>query len=132
MLKYLLVGIGGAAGSLLRYAIASLLLHASRRVPFGTLSANLLGCFIIGILAQIASEINLLTPEARVLLVTGFCGGLTTLSSFIFEMSELLKTAQYATASGYAAATLIGAFMAFAAGALLASLMIKQAGMRIG
>ena len=130
MLKILLVGIGGGAGSLVRYAIAFYFLHASQRFPFGTLSANLAGCFIIGVLAQIASEINLLTPEARVLFVTGFCGGFTTLSSFIFETSEYLKTAQYGAAAGYVAATLFGAALTFAAGSLLAHVVIAQAGLK--
>ena len=130
MLKILLVGIGGGAGSLVRYAFALHFLHASQRFPFGTLSANLAGCFIIGVLAQIASEINLLTPEARVLFVTGFCGGFTTLSSFIFETSEYLKTAQYGAAAGYVAATLFGAALMFAAGSLLAHVVIAQAGLK--
>jgi CrcB protein len=85
-----LVGLGGAAGSILRYwmsgAVQGLASSpASLGFPVGTLAVNVLGCLMIGALAQLAEQRSLLTPDARALLVVGFLGGFTTFSAFANE-----------------------------------------------
>ena len=61
----------------------------------GTLVANLSGCFLLGIIAQMSMPSGLLSPEARLLLAVGFCGGLTTASTMIYETSQYLGDGEY-------------------------------------
>jgi fluoride exporter len=97
-----LVAVGGAAGSVARYMVA---LFAAQRLsatfPWGTLIVNVLGCFLVGLLATLADEFAVLRPETRILLVIGFLGGFTTFSSFsldalrLLEANELFRSALY-------------------------------------
>ncbi len=93
MLKYLLlVGSGGFVGSILRYLIQVFFqVKGGLSFPIGTLVVNILGCFIIGILYGLIEKGNVLSPEYRILLTIGFCGGFTTFSSFAFESLQLMK-----------------------------------------
>jgi fluoride exporter len=85
----LLVALGGAGGSVLRYLVQYYL--NDQRFPYGTLIVNLLGCFIIGILwSVLANNNSLRTEQARLLFVSGFCGGFTTFSAFTSEGNRLL------------------------------------------
>jgi CrcB protein len=82
---------GGAAGLLARHAAVTLLPRAA--LPWGTMSVNLAGCFLIGLFdARIARQ-GLGGPHGRLLLITGFCGTFTTFSSLIYELDALLRTA---------------------------------------
>ena len=89
----LLVGVGGAAGSVARYlcqvAINSVYTF---RFPLATLLVNVAGCFIIGLLYAMAERTSVLSPQFRLLLGTGFCGGFTTFSTFAFENMDLIRT----------------------------------------
>lgn len=129
MLNYLLpliyVGVGGALGAVLRYLTSLGLQSYSLVFPYGTLLANLTGCFIIGVIAQLAEATELLSPEARLFLATGFCGGLTTLSSMIFEWTRLLRDGEYFFALLYFSATFIGAFLCFYMGVLAVKLIFR-------
>lgn len=93
MLKYLLlVGSGGFVGSILRYLIQVFFqARGGSSFPIGTLTVNILGCFMIGILYGLLEKGNVLSPEYRMLLAVGFCGGFTTFSSFAFESLQLMK-----------------------------------------
>jgi CrcB protein len=93
MLKYLLlVGSGGFVGSILRYLTQVFFqVKGGSSFPIGTLLVNILGCFIIGILYGLVEKGNVLSPEYRILLTIGFCGGFTTFSSFAFESLQLMK-----------------------------------------
>jgi CrcB protein len=123
-----LVGIGGCAGSVARYALALLLQRQSLVFPAGTLAANLGGCLIVGGLAQLAAPTPALSPEARLLLATGFCGGFTTLSSLIYELAQFLKDGEYVHAGGYLAASLVGSALAFGLGAWLVKGVFRNTG----
>jgi CrcB protein len=92
MLKtILIVGTGGFIGSVARFYVSKLNLHADFfSVPVGTLLVNVLGCFIIGLLAGIADKSALLTLEWRLFLMVGICGGFTTFSSFANENLMLM------------------------------------------
>jgi len=89
----LIVGIGGSLGSVARY-LCQKYIHEWNPHPFpiGTFLVNVLGCFLIGIIYSLAEKGNLLGPEGRLLLATGFCGGFTTFSAFALENVNLLKT----------------------------------------
>jgi fluoride exporter len=93
MLKdILLVGLGGGVGSVARFlcqrSVSAWYPHA---FPFGTLIVNFLGCFLIGLLLGFMDKGNIVKPEWKLLLVTGFCGGYTTFSAFAAENIQLLR-----------------------------------------
>jgi CrcB protein len=123
-----LVGIGGFAGSISRYALAILLQRHSLVVPAGTLAANLAGCFVIGCLAQLAAPSPALSPEVRLLLATGFCGGFTTLSSMVYELAQFWKEGEHLYAGGYLMLTLAGSVALFYAGGMVIKLVFKATG----
>ena len=93
MANILLVGLGGAFGSIARYLVSGWVQAASKNpsFPFGTLTVNLIGCLIIGFLAQLAEARGVFTPEARALVFVGILGGFTTFSSFGNETLNLAR-----------------------------------------
>jgi CrcB protein len=120
----LLVALGGALGALARYGL-NLAFQAGAAYPWGTLSANLLGCLAMGIVAQfVANAVSLqeswLIPEHyRLLFAVGFCGSFTTLSSFIVEISAMLERNEIVLSFTYFVATLAGGFAFFYLGLVL-------------
>ena len=98
---YLLIAVGGAVGSLLRYLIGGVVQRMSASgFPVGTMFVNVSGCFLIGILVRQFLNMQL-TPEARAFLVVGFCGGFTTFSTFSAETLGLIEGGEYGRAMGY-------------------------------
>lgn len=92
-MKLLLVMLGGGLGALSRYSIAlASAKYLDSRFPMGTLIANLVGCFLIGVLFALAERTNLLGPSARLFFMTGFLGSLTTFSTYALETSRSLST----------------------------------------
>jgi CrcB protein len=93
MFQVLLVGAGGFIGSVLRYGLSSYVQQVSKSVsfPYGTLAVNLLGCLVIGVLAQLADSRGVFTPEARAFVFIGILGGFTTFSSFGNETINLFR-----------------------------------------
>ncbi|HSL60898.1 MAG: fluoride efflux transporter CrcB [Desulfotignum sp.] len=86
MEKLLLVMVGGSLGAASRYGISLLAVNLwGTRFPWGTLTVNLAGCFLIGLLFGLSDRVRLLTPEMRLLLITGFLGAMTTFSTFSME-----------------------------------------------
>jgi CrcB protein len=87
------VGLGGFAGSVLRYLVSGWVQHASKSVafPWGTLAVNVAGCLVIGALSYLADTRGLLHAEARLLLIVGVLGGFTTFSAFGNETMNLLR-----------------------------------------
>lgn len=84
--KWLLVLVGGSLGAASRYGLGLLTARLwGTGFPWGTLVANLSGCFIIGLLFALADRTRLLSPDVRLLLITGYLGALTTFSSFSLE-----------------------------------------------
>ena len=122
---YLLVGLGGLAGSMSRYGLSLAVQRWSIDWPVGTLGANLLGCFLMGILTEISASGEVLSLEARLLLAVGFCGGFTTISSMVFEAAQMIRASEYFHFSVYVGGTLIGSLAAFFAGLFLVIIMIK-------
>ena len=97
-----LIGTGGFLGSIARYFTALILTrHFPSSFPYGTFAANIIGCLIIGIVFGLSERFNWLTPEWRIFLTTGFCGGFTTFSSFAYENIRLLQKGDYLIFASY-------------------------------
>ncbi len=106
MLKnFLLVGIGGGLGSVLRYA-ASLLLN-SKLFPWATLAVNITGSFIIGIVFALSIRQEPLPHSWKLFLAAGICGGFTTFSAFSLENMGLLQSGKYGLAITYMTASIV-------------------------
>lgn len=103
-LGFVAVGAGAAIGAWLRWWLGIVLNPVFPTLPLGTLAANLIGGYLIGVAVAVLSHFEALPPEMRLLVVTGFLGGLTTFSTFSAEASTLIGRAQY----GWAAALVIG------------------------
>jgi fluoride exporter len=124
--SFLLVGVGSLVGGVSRYGLTLLTQNVSAfSLPYGTLLSNLAGCLVIGLIAGFSGRTELLSPEMRLLLATGFCGGFTTLSSFIYELGQFVQDKEYFYASGYFAATLVGAALAFLLGLLISASLLR-------
>ena len=104
----LLVGVGGFVGSIARYLVAVLFANQMSSVfPFATLAVNIVGCFVIGVLFALSDRGNILSPEWRVLLTTGFCGGFTTFSTFSYESLRLIQGGEYLYVALYVLASVV-------------------------
>jgi fluoride exporter len=109
-----LVALGGALGSVSRFLIGGWVQAATKSLdfPFGTLTVNLAGCFIIGILAQLAESSGVFTPQARAFLFIGILGGFTTFSSFANESVNLMRDGEMFNALvNIAANVILGLFL---------------------
>jgi len=92
----LLVGLGGFAGSVLRYLVSGYIQQSTKSIdfPYGTLAVNVIGCFVIGFLAQLAEEHGVFTSQSRSFVFVGILGGFTTFSSFGNETLNLARDSQ--------------------------------------
>jgi len=112
----LLVALGGAVGSALRYIIQSTV-HSKypNFYPYGTFVINISGCLLIGLLMGLAVQQKVLSPQVNLLLIAGFCGGFTTFSTFAYEGNTLLLESKPLQAFLYlAASVVIGMLCAYA------------------
>ena len=107
--KLFLAGIGGFVGSTLRYAVTGYVQQWTKSIefPYGTLAVNLIGCFAIGLLSQLAETRGVLTAEARTLVFIGVIGGFTTFSAFGNETINLWRDGENLLASANIAAHLV-------------------------
>jgi CrcB protein len=125
-LPYLYVGVGSMLGGVSRYSLTRVTQeYGLFSLPFGTLLSNLTGCLVIGLVAGIGARSEVLSTEMRLLLATGFCGGFTTMSSFVYELGQLVQDKAYFYASSYFVGTLVGAGLAFLLGLLLSELLVR-------
>lgn len=92
-MKLLWIGLGGCAGSILRYLVAGWAQESSRSAsfPYGTLAVNVLGCLAIGALSQLADARGVFSAETRLFLFVGLLGGFTTFSTFGYETLNLAR-----------------------------------------
>jgi CrcB protein len=120
------VALGGAAGSVLRYLIATLVQsQSSSGFPFGTLTVNVIGCLIIGVFVGLSmTKPDSMGSTSRLLLATGFCGGFTTFSAFSAETIALLDKGDIMTAVLYVAVSVGIGLLATLFGILLARSVI--------
>lgn len=111
------VGLGGFTGSVLRYAVSRAMTHfPAASLPLGTLTVNILGCLLLGLLTGLFERHGSLSPEARLFFTTGLCGGFTTFSTFMGENFAMARSGQYPLLLAYLAISLTAGFALFFAG----------------
>ena len=109
--SFIAIGIGAACGAWLRWGLGLWLNPALPALPMGTLSANLVGGYLIGLAVAFFMQYPALSPEWRLFVITGFLGGLTTFSTFSAETVTLLMRGQYAWGSAIILAHLGGSLL---------------------
>ncbi len=120
MMQLLLVALGGAVGSVSRYLVGILSLRiAGPAFPWGTLIVNVAGSFAIGILTELILRRFSGSPELRLLIITGFLGGFTTLSSFSLDAMVLFERGAVGLSVAYVLGTVGLALLAVCAGFLI-------------
>ena len=121
--------IGACLGALARWQLGLWLNPATvagTSLPWGTLAANLIGGYLVGVCVAVFQALPQLDPAWRLALVTGFLGALTTFSSFSAEVVAMLSQQRYALALGTASAHLIGSLLLTVAGMRSATLLIAS------
>jgi len=119
----LAICLGASAGALARWGLA-LWLTPGGIIPWGTLAANLIGGYLVGVCLAIFQSLPQLDPVWRLMLVTGFLGGLTTFSSFSAEVVVFLMEERYGLAVGAAALHVLGSLLMTVVGIKTALLLI--------
>jgi CrcB protein len=116
VLKILLVGLAGLAGTLCRYWLSGAVARRyGEAFPAGTLAVNLLGCFVAGLLFHLMQERGAFSETARVAVFVGLLGGFTTFSSYGLQTFELLRAGRAGLAAlNVIASNLLGVLMVFA------------------
>jgi CrcB protein len=112
MIAFLAIGLGAAIGAWLRWGLGLWLNPLFQPMPLGTLAANLIGGYVIGLSIAWFTEHPGLPPEARLFLITGLLGGLTTFSTFSAEVVTTLMRGLWLTGSLIALTHMIGSFLA--------------------
>lgn len=132
MLNIFSVFIGGGLGSVLRYLVnisfGKTHLYNNCALPLATLSVNVFGSFIIGFLYAIFIQKTHLPLNIRLAITVGFCGGLTTFSTFSVEAYDLFKNGQILAASGYIALSVIVCILAVGLGIYLGTILGESFG----
>lgn len=124
-LSYFFVALGGALGAMARYAL-NVGLQRDLEFPLGTLSANLLGCLFMGVIAQLVATSDwfnaagVIPDQYRLLFAVGFCGAFTTLSALVFEINVLMQREEVLMAFSYLMLTMLGGFACFYIGVVAA------------
>ena len=98
-----IVALGGGIGACLRYLIGLIPLKEPYAFPVKTLAINLIGCFVIGLIAALAVKNTSFSPKTVLFIKTGLCGGFTTFSTFALETETLIKTGHIGIAVLYVA-----------------------------
>lgn len=117
------VSVGASLGALLRWWLGVTLNHHFPAIPPGTLAANLIGGYLVGVAVAVFAANATLAPEWRLLIITGFCGGLTTFSSFSAELVLLMQQGRPLWACAAAAAHLAGSVLMTLAGIATVALL---------
>ena len=117
-LSYLFVAVGGALGAAARFTL-NLTLQRDTNLPLGTLSANLLGCLVMGAVAYLVAtsdwfnNAGIIPDQYRLLFAVGFCGSFTTLSTVVLEMNSFASRGDWLAAGSYLVVSVAGGLLAF-------------------
>ena len=129
-LSYLFVAIGGAIGAMARFGL-NIFLQRDVAFPWGTLSANLLGCLVMGVIAQLVAsatwfnEAGIIPDHYRLLFAIGFCGSFTTLSALMLELHTMLQRSEILNSFAYLMTTMVGGFACFYVGFVLTRALLQ-------
>ena len=118
---------GACLGALARWQLGLWLSHSSALIPWGTLAANLIGGYLIGVCVGVFQQWPELDPLWRLTLVTGFLGALTTFSSFSAEVVSMLMQQRYALALMTTSVHLLGSLLLTVAGIKSAAFFLSAA-----
>src|SRR5262245_53513084 len=113
---FLAVGVGAALGAWLRWGLSVAFNTVLPTLPLGTLAANLVGGYLIGIAVECVLQLHLVSAEWRLFIITGFLGGLTTFSTFSAEAVELMAQQRYGWAAAHIGSHLAGSLIMTFAG----------------
>lgn len=117
--------LGSMSGGVARYLLSGAVYRAfGSSFPHGTLAVNLSGCFLIGALEGLSQSRLALSLNARILLMTGFCGAFTTLSALMLETNNLVKNSGALPAAANVAGTVLGGYLLFRLGLRLGEFVL--------
>jgi fluoride exporter len=120
-LRILLLIVFGCAGTLARYALQGLVQYRTETsFPTGTLTVNLLGCFLLGGIGQFSLERLIIPPDWRIAITVGFFGAFTTFSSFSWETVQMLQDGEWTRAILYVSVSVLGGLLLVLAGIRIA------------
>lgn len=121
--KLVAVGVGGMLGSVLRFTVGEIVIASVGypRFPLATLIVNIVGCFLIGLIATASQHSHYMSSEARLFLITGILGGFTTFSAFGLESYSLVRAGEPSLAFLNISLQLVGGLVAVALGVLTGS-----------
>ena len=128
--SYLFVAVGGAIGAMARFGL-NVFLQRDVEFPWGTLTANLVGCLVMGVIAQLISgtawfnDAGIIPDQYRLLFAVGFCGSFTTLSSMVLELNTMLQKNEIFYSFSYLVGTLIGGFACFYIGIMCVRMLMQ-------
>ena len=125
MLNYFFAGLGGFIGATLRYAIFSLPLFKTTEYPIATLAINIVGSFVMGVFSVLV-ENGIAGNNTSVFVLTGICGGFTTLSAFSLETLSFYSSGHYFIATTYAIITFSSSVLALAFGRFIINLLLAN------
>lgn len=130
--SYLFVAVGGAIGAMARFGL-NVFLQRDVEFPWGTLTANLVGCLVMGVIVQLISggtawfnDAGIIPDQYRLLFAVGFCGSFTTLSSMVLELNTMLQKNEIFYSFSYLVGTLIGGFACFYIGIIGIRLLMQM------
>jgi fluoride exporter len=122
--RIFLLVVFGAVGTLARYGLQGVVQHrVSSTFPAGTLTVNLLGCFLLGGVAQYGFNHLTIPPEWRIAITVGFFGAFTTFYSFSYETVRMFEDGEWSSAALYVGVSLVGGLLAVMLGIRLADLL---------
>ena len=123
MINVFLLSVGSLLGGLARYGMTGVVYNnVAPTFPYGTLAVNVAGCFLIGVLSALSEVKLLLGPQARIMLMTGFCGAFTTFSTIIFESMHLAKNGEFFRMGINVGGSIVLGFAAF----MLAEMLVNS------
>ena len=125
-MEFAAVGLGAAIGAWLRWGLGIVLNPLLPEMPLGTFAANMIGGFLMGVCMALIARYEAMSPALRLLMTTGFLGGLTTFSTFSGETATLILRGQYGWTAVIVAAHVAGSVLLTLVGFALTNLMLQR------